>query len=61
LKNQLALAYEGDPKLINAKLDTERGIDLVFRKAQQAFNVWSKYETLKEQQKVIGVCLILIF
>jgi hypothetical protein len=45
LKNQLALAYEGDPELINDKLDTKTGIDQVFRKAQQAFNVWSKYET----------------
>jgi SNF2 family DNA or RNA helicase len=45
LKNQLALAYEADPDLINNKLDTKTGIDQVFRKAQQAFNVWSKYET----------------
>ena len=45
LKNQLALAYEGDPELINDKLDTKTGIDQIFRKAQQAFNVWSKYET----------------
>lgn len=45
LKNQLALAYEGDPELINDKLDTKTGIDQIFRKAQQAFNVWSKFET----------------
>lgn len=42
LRNQLALAYEGDPKIINSKLNTERGIDDIFRRAQLAFNKWSK-------------------
>ncbi len=42
LKNQLALAYEGAPESIDKKLSTEQGIDLVFRRAQAAFNVWSK-------------------
>lgn len=45
LKNQLALAYEGEPDQIDSKLETKSGIDQIFRKAQQAFNVWSKYET----------------
>ncbi|THU38320.1 ATP-dependent helicase [Niastella caeni] len=45
LKNQLALAYEGEPAQIDTKLDTNGGIDQIFRKAQQAFNVWSKYDT----------------
>jgi SNF2 family DNA or RNA helicase len=45
LKNQLALAYEGEPHLINDKLDTKGGIEQIFRKAQQAFNLWSKYDT----------------
>jgi SNF2 family DNA or RNA helicase len=45
LKNQLALAYEGEPELIDNKLDTNSGIEQIFRKAQQAFNVWSKYDT----------------
>ena len=44
LKNQLALAYEGDPEVIDSKLDTQTGIDLIFRRAQQAFNVWSKFD-----------------
>jgi superfamily II DNA or RNA helicase len=47
LKNQLALAYEGDPSVIDDKLDTKSGIDQIFKKAQQAFNEWSKYETPK--------------
>ncbi len=42
LRNQLALAYEGSPDKIDAKLDTDLGIELVFRWAQQAFNSWSK-------------------
>jgi len=45
LKNQLALAYEGDPDLIDSKLDTKSGIEHIFRKAQQAFNAWSRYAT----------------
>ena len=44
LRNQLALAYEGDAEIINNKLDTKNGIEQVFRKAQQAFNAWSKLE-----------------
>ncbi|MDW3192650.1 MAG: helicase-related protein [Cytophagales bacterium] len=45
LRNQLALAYEGDAENIDHKLDTQSGIDQVFRKAQQAFNIWSKFQT----------------
>lgn len=44
LKNQLALAYEGDPEQIDQKLDTKSGIEQIFRKAQSAFNTWSKLE-----------------
>ncbi|WP_455652110.1 helicase-related protein [Phascolarctobacterium sp.] len=44
LKNQLAIAYEGDSKLINNALDTTKTIDEIFRQAQKAFNVWSKLE-----------------
>lgn len=42
LKNQLAIAYEGNSQLINEKLDTKKPIDEIFRQAQKAFNVWSK-------------------
>ena len=41
LRNQLALAYEGNPKLINDKLDTTKPIDEIFRNAQRGFNAWS--------------------
>lgn len=42
LKNQLALAYEGDAAQINQKLNTSKSIDEIFRTAQKAFNAWSK-------------------
>jgi Helicase conserved C-terminal domain/SNF2-related domain len=42
LKNQLALAYEGDPDSLREKLGTERDVEQIFRRAQAAFNVWSK-------------------
>ncbi|MCR5335878.1 MAG: DEAD/DEAH box helicase family protein [Synergistes sp.] len=44
LKNQLALAYEGNSEYINDKLDTKKTIDEIFRQAQEAFNAWSKLE-----------------
>lgn len=45
LRNQLALAYEGNSENIDSKLDTKNGIDQIFKKAQQAFNTWSHFDT----------------
>lgn len=42
LKNQLQLAYEGDTRKIDAKLNTKKPINVIFRQAQCAFNDWSK-------------------
>lgn len=42
LKNQLALAYEGDAAQINERLATSKPIDEIFRNAQKSFNSWSK-------------------
>ncbi len=42
LKNQLALAYEGNSSNINAILNTKRGVDDIFKRAQYHFNKWSK-------------------
>lgn len=42
LKNQLALAYEGNADFINKRLDIDRNIDDIFKQAQRAFNTWSK-------------------
>lgn len=44
LKNQLALAYEGNSEFINEQLDTKKPIEEIFRQAQKAFNAWSKLE-----------------
>jgi len=44
LKNQLALAYEGNTDYIDDKLNTTRSIDEIFRNAQRAFNTWSKWD-----------------
>jgi len=58
LKNQLALAYEGDSenltKKLSGKLRTEKGIDEVFRKAQAAFNHWT---TLSAEDRTAGAIL----
>lgn len=45
LKNQLAIAYEGAPNSIDEKLDTKKGIDAIFKNAQNAFNIWSKFDS----------------
>ena len=42
LRNQLALAYEGDSGNLDKKLRTERDVNEIFRRAQGVFNVWAK-------------------
>ncbi len=42
LKNQLALAYEGDSKKMDELLSTSSSLDDIFRQAQAAFNRWSE-------------------
>ena len=44
LKNQLALAYEGDTELMDKQLNTSKTLDEIFRQAQTAFNAWSKLD-----------------
>ena len=41
LKNQLALAYEGDSENLSSKLDISKSVEQVFREAQVAFKNWS--------------------
>lgn len=45
LKNQIALAYEGESSVLDSKLNTSRSIEDIFKQAQGAFNAWSKLET----------------
>lgn len=42
LRNQLALAYEGNSSAWKDKLDTNRSVEKIFRSAQKQFNAWSK-------------------
>lgn len=42
LRNQLALAYEGNSSAWKDKLDTNRSVEEIFRSAQKQFNSWSK-------------------
>lgn len=44
LKNQIALAYEGNSDFIDEKLNTTKPIDDIFKNAQRAFNTWSKWK-----------------
>ncbi|WP_042507431.1 helicase-related protein [Streptococcus ilei] len=41
LKNQIALAYEGNVEQIDGKLDTKSSINDIFRNAQLAYNKWA--------------------
>lgn len=42
LKNQLALAYEGNAAQFDAKLETKSSINDIFRMAQLAYNQWAE-------------------
>ncbi|WP_019746241.1 helicase-related protein [Rhodococcus erythropolis] len=42
LRNQLALAYEGDSQQLSAKLALSSSVEEAFRQAQRGFNEWSK-------------------
>jgi SNF2 family DNA or RNA helicase len=53
LRNQLALAYEGDSENLSKKLRTSKSVEEVFRNAQKAFNVWSKLPTEERTPRAI--------
>lgn len=42
LRNQLALAYEGDSEKLSKKLRTDKTIEKIFSDAQASFNAWAK-------------------
>jgi hypothetical protein len=44
LRNQLALAYEGESETLQKLLKTERTVEEIFRSAQAAFNQWSRLQ-----------------
>ncbi|MGI5074692.1 DEAD/DEAH box helicase family protein [Treponema vincentii] len=44
LKNQLAIAYEGNSEYLDERLNTTKTLDDIFKQAQKAFNAWSKLD-----------------
>ncbi|MDC1502489.1 helicase-related protein [Gammaproteobacteria bacterium] len=42
LRNQLALAYEGESRNLGQKLKTGRSVEEIFKRSQAVFNTWSK-------------------
>ena len=53
LRNQLALAYEGDSDNLSGKLRGSRSVEETFRRAQEAFNAWSKLPPEERTPKAI--------
>lgn len=53
LRNQLALAYEGDSSIMDAQLKTSSSLDDIFRQAQTAFNRWSKLPAEERTTKTL--------
>ena len=53
LKNQLALAYEGDSEQMSQHLNTTHSIEEIFKSAQRAFNDWSKLPAEKRTATAI--------
>lgn len=54
LRNQLALAYEGNPSEFNEKLNIKSDIDTIFRQAQKVYNAWCK---LPEKERTTAALL----
>jgi hypothetical protein len=48
LRNQLALAYEGDSDRFSSSLGLKKSIETIFNESQRVFNAWSK---LKPEQR----------
>ncbi len=54
LKNQLALAYEGETNKIDEKINPTKSIDTILKNAQKIFNEWSRLpEDKKTSQELL--------
>ncbi len=53
LRNQLALAYEGDSENLRKKLRSGKAVEEIFRNAQTVFNQWSRLPTENRTTKAI--------
>lgn len=54
LKNQLAIAYEGNSENLDERLNTTKSLEDIFKQAQKAFNTWSK---LNQEQRTTDALL----
>ncbi len=54
LKNQLAIAYEGNSENLDERLNTTKSLEDIFKQAQKAFNAWSK---LDQEQRTTDALL----
>lgn len=54
LKNQLAIAYEGNSETLDERLNTTKSLEDIFKQAQKAFNAWSK---LDQEQRTTNALL----
>lgn len=57
LKNQLAIAYEGDSNSLSQKLGTSKSIEEIFKQSQRAFNDWNQ---LKPEFRKTAVLLSML-
>ncbi len=53
LRNQLALAYEGDSENLSKKLRTGKTVEQIFSNAQASFNLWAKLPPDQRTAKAI--------
>jgi chaperonin cofactor prefoldin len=53
LRNQLALAYEGDSEILSKKLKTGKTVEEIFRGAQGSFNAWAKLPPAERTARAI--------
>lgn len=53
LRNQLALAYEGDSANLTKKLRTQNSVEKIFSNAQASFNAWAKLPPEKRTARAI--------
>ena len=53
LRNQLALAYEGESSNLTKHLKTKKTVEAIFKNAQRAFNDWSKLAPEQRTPKAI--------
>lgn len=58
LRNQLALAYEGESETLSRNLKTESSVEEIFRRAQSAFNLWSQMPVEERTPEAILKMLI---